>query len=138
MDVIEVVAEPGQPLTKNRFDVLYTGKGTIRDFRGAVTAIDGVGGYLITCTGQKDGGKIYVWNFVNKEKLVGIAIVQTQIYATSIAVINNFIIIGDYASSTTVYRFIEEKQRGRVCLCESLITRAALLGAASARSPHTH
>lgn len=47
-DVIEVVPEPGQPLTKNRFKTIYA-----KDQKGPVTAISQVLGFLVSAVGQK-------------------------------------------------------------------------------------
>ena len=107
LDVLDVVPEPGQPLTKNKFKVLYN-----EHQKGSVTQIAGIVGFLITCVVQKDGGnKIFIWNFENLEILSGVAFCQCSIFISCINVIESMeklIVVGDLHHSVTVLRFHEE------------------------------
>lgn len=99
VEVIEVVPEPGKPLTKNRFKTMYA-----EEQRGPVSALCGLGGHLLAAIGQK----VFIWKFDSDGSLRGLAFVDTNAYITQALTFKNYALVGDIQRSVTLLQYQEE------------------------------
>ncbi|KAF9438833.1 Cleavage and polyadenylation specificity factor subunit 1 [Entomortierella beljakovae] len=85
-DIIDVVPEPNNPQTDHKLKLLHS-----EEAKGAVTAMAGLCGYLLTCV----GAKVFVQSFEDNETLTGVAFLDVQIYVTSVKVVKNTVMLAD-------------------------------------------
>ena len=97
-DIIEVVPEPGKPLTKYKFKEVI-----IKDQKGPVSAITHVSGFLVSSVGQK----VYIWQ-LKDDDLVGVAFIDTNIFIHQLLSIKSLILVADVYKSISLLRFQEE------------------------------
>lgn len=97
-DIIEVVPEPGQPLTRFRLKEVYT-----KEQKGPVSAISHVMGFLVSAVGQK----IYLWQLKDND-LIGVAFMDTNIYVHEMVSVKSYILVADVYKSISLLRFQED------------------------------
>ncbi|KAI6653121.1 hypothetical protein LOD99_3957 [Oopsacas minuta] len=100
-DIIDVVPEPGKPLTRNRLKLLYD-----KEQIGPISAIDHVDGLLFTCIGKK----IFMWNFKDTKELIGVAFIDAELYIHSAISLKNYILVADISKSIQLLQYREDQK----------------------------
>lgn len=100
-DIIDVVPEPGKPLTRNRLKLLYD-----KEQVGPISAMDQVDGLLFTCIGKK----IFMWNFKDTKELIGVAFIDAELYIHSAISLKNFILVADITKSVQLLQYREDQK----------------------------
>jgi cleavage and polyadenylation specificity factor subunit 1 len=100
-DVLDVIPEPGKPLTKNKLKCLYS-----QEQKGIVSSLEAVDGLILSCMGQK----IFMWNFKDNKDLVGVAFIDTDIYTHRAVALKTFIVIGDIHHSVQLLKYKENRR----------------------------
>ncbi|CAG8539305.1 7635_t:CDS:10, partial [Racocetra fulgida] len=102
-EIIEVVPEPDNPQTNHKFKLLCH-----EEVKGSVTAICDVNGYLLTCVGPK----IFIRAFEDNDRLISVAFIDIQIYASSVVSIKDYILLGDVYKGVWFLGFQKLIRRG--------------------------
>ncbi|XP_021710072.1 cleavage and polyadenylation specificity factor subunit 1 [Aedes aegypti] len=97
-DIIEVVPEPGKPLTRYKFKEVI-----VKEQKGPVSAITHVSGFLVGAVGQK----VYLWQ-LKDDDLVGVAFIDTNIFVHQLVSIKSLILVADVYKSVSLLRFQED------------------------------
>ncbi|XP_063696234.1 cleavage and polyadenylation specificity factor subunit 1 [Culicoides brevitarsis] len=97
-DIIEVVPEPGKPMTKFKFKEVLS-----KDQKGPVSAITHVLGLLVCAVGQK----IYLFQLKDND-ISGVAFIDANIYIHEMVSVKSLILVADMYQSISILRFQEE------------------------------